>query len=67
MLFIINNANGLITAPVGTVLNVVAGIGRVKMDDVTNAVLPFMAAQRVVLFLLMRFRQLLIWPPKLFH
>ncbi len=35
VLFIINNSIGLITPPVGTVLNVVAGVGRMKIDDVT--------------------------------
>ena len=33
VLFIINNSIGLITPPVGTVLNTVAGVGRMKMDD----------------------------------
>ena len=37
VLFIINNAIGLVTPPVGTVLNVVAGVGRMKMDEVTRA------------------------------
>jgi TRAP-type C4-dicarboxylate transport system permease large subunit len=45
VLFIMNNAIGLITPPVGTVLNVVAGVGRMKMDEVTRGVLPFMVAQ----------------------
>ena len=38
VLFIINNAIGLVTPPVGTVLNTVAGVGRMKMDDVTRGV-----------------------------
>jgi TRAP-type transport system large permease protein len=67
VLFIINNAIGLITPPVGTVLNVVAGVGKMKMDDVTRGVLPFMAAQLVVLFLLVLFPQLVLWPLKLFY
>ena len=37
VLFIINNAIGLVTPPVGTVLNAVAGVGKVSMDDVTKA------------------------------
>ena len=45
VLFIINNSIGLITPPVGTVLNVVAGVGRMKMDEVTRGVLPFMLAR----------------------
>ncbi len=67
VLFIINNAIGLITPPVGTVLNVVAGVGKMKMDDVTRGVMPFMFAQLVVLFLLVLFPQLVLWPLKLFY
>jgi TRAP-type transport system large permease protein len=67
VLFIINNAIGLITPPVGTVLNVVAGVGKMKMDEVTRGVLPFMFAQLIVLFLLVLFPQLVLWPLKLFY
>lgn len=67
VLFIMNNAIGLITPPVGTVLNVVAGVGRMKMDEVTRGVMPFMLAQLVVLFLLVLFPQLVLWPLKLFY
>ena len=67
VLFIINNSIGLITPPVGTVLNVVAGVGRMKMDDVTRGVLPFMLAQFIVMFLMVLFPQLVLWPLKLFY
>jgi TRAP-type transport system large permease protein len=67
VLFIINNAIGLITPPVGTVLNVVAGVGKMKMDDVTRGVVPFLLAQLLVLFLLVLFPQLVMWPLKLFY
>jgi len=67
VLFIINNAIGLVTPPVGTVLNVVAGVGRMRMDEVTRGVLPFMAAQLVVLFLLVLFPQIVMWPLKFFY
>lgn len=66
VLFIMNNAIGLITPPVGTVLNVVAGIGRMKMDEVTRGVLPFMTAQFAVLFLLVLFPALVIVPARWF-
>ena len=36
VLFMINNAIGLITPPVGVVLNTVAGVGKVSMDAVTQ-------------------------------
>ena len=67
VLFIINNAIGLITPPVGTVLNVVAGVGRMKMDPVTIGVLPFMLAQFIVMFLLVLFPQLVMAPLRLFY
>ncbi len=67
VLFIINNAIGLITPPVGTVLNVVAGVGKMKMDDVTRGVMPFMIAQLVVLLLLVMFPQLVLGPLKWFY
>jgi len=64
VLFIINNAIGLITPPVGTVLNTVAGVGRVSMDDVTRGVWPFMVAQFALLFLMVMFPQIVIWPAR---
>lgn len=67
VLFIMNNAIGLVTPPVGTVLNVVAGVGKMKMDAVTRGVLPFMCAQFAVLFLLVLFPQIVLWPLKLFY
>lgn len=67
VLFIINNAIGLITPPVGTVLNVVAGVGRMKMDAVTVGVLPFMVAQFAVMFLLVLFPQLVLVPLHWFY
>ena len=64
VMFIINNAIGLITPPVGTVLNTVAGVGKISMDKVTRGVLPFMIAQFVLLFLMVLFPQIVIWPAK---
>jgi tripartite ATP-independent transporter DctM subunit len=66
VLFIMNNAIGLVTPPVGTVLNVVAGVGRMKMDEVTRGVIPFMCAQFAVMFLLVFFPSLVTVPAKWF-
>jgi len=52
VIFMMNNAIGLITPPVGTVLNVTCGVTGVRMDEIIKGVLPFMYAQLVVLFLL---------------
>ena len=67
VMFIINNSIGLVTPPVGTVLNAVAGVGRMKMDDVTRGVMPFMVVQFVVMFLMVLFPQLVMWPAKLLY
>ena len=66
VLFIINNAIGLITPPVGTVLNVVAGVGKMKMDDVTRGVVPFMIAQFAVMFLMVLFPAIVLVPMRWF-
>ena len=65
VLFIVNNSIGLITPPVGTVLNVVAGVARISMEDLMKGVWPFLLAQLVVLFLMVLFPQLVMWPAKL--
>ena len=64
VLFIINNAIGLITPPVGTVLNVVAGVSKIKMDNIIKGVWPFMVAQLIVLLLLVMFPVLVTGPAR---
>jgi TRAP-type C4-dicarboxylate transport system permease large subunit len=64
VLFIMNNAIGLITPPVGTVLNVVCGVAKISMDQAFRGVLPFLIAQLVVLFLLVLFPDLVLVPLK---
>ncbi len=62
VLFIINNAIGLLTPPVGTVLNVVCGVGRIPMHEVIRGVWPFLLSQLVVLGLLILFPALVLAP-----
>jgi len=62
VLFIINNAIGLLTPPVGTVLNVVCGVGRIPMHDVIKGVMPFLVSQVVVMGLLVVFPGLVMVP-----
>jgi tripartite ATP-independent transporter DctM subunit len=66
VMFIINNSIGLITPPVGIVLNVVCGVSRISMEDIIKGVWPFMIAQLVVLFLMVIFPQLVTVPAKWF-
>ena len=66
VLFIMNNAIGLITPPVGTVLNVVCGVAKISMGTAFRGVLPFLTAQLIVMFLLVLFPQLVLVPMKWF-
>ena len=66
VLFIINNAIGLITPPVGTVLNVVCGVSKISMDDIIKGVWPFMVAQLLVLAVLILFPPLVTVPARWF-
>ncbi|CDZ25527.1 TRAP transporter large permease [Neorhizobium galegae] len=62
VLFIINNSIGLITPPVGTVLNVICGVSKLSMEDLMKGVMPFLIAELIVLFLLVLFPQLVTVP-----
>ncbi len=67
VLFIMNNAIGLLTPPVGTVLNVVCGVARVPMDGVIRGVVPFLAAETAILFLMTLFPALVTVPASWFR
>jgi len=51
---------------VGTVLNTVAGVGRMRMDDVTRGMLPFMWAEFAMMFLMVLFPSLITVPARWF-
>jgi tripartite ATP-independent transporter DctM subunit len=67
VLFIINNAIGLLTPPVGTVLNVVCGVAKVPMDGVIRGVTPFLVAQVAIMFLMTLFPSLVTVPASWFR
>ena len=62
VLFIMNNAIGLVTPPVGTVLNVVCGVAKIPMSGAIKGVIPFMIAETIVMLLLVVFPQIVMWP-----
>jgi tripartite ATP-independent transporter DctM subunit len=62
LMFVLNGAIGLITPPVGTVLNVVAGVGRIPLADVIRGVNPFLVTYLAILALLVAFPQLVTAP-----
>jgi len=64
VLFIMNNAIGLITPPVGIVLNVICGVAKISMKDLMKGLWPFLWAELIVLFLLVLFPALVLVPLK---
>ncbi len=62
LMFILNGAIGLITPPVGTVLNVVAGVGRISMHQVIKGVNPFLITYLIILTAFVIFPQLVTAP-----
>ena len=55
VVFILTGSIGLITPPVGTVLNVVSGVGSLRMETAVTGVLPFLTIYLILLGLLIAF------------
>ena len=62
LMFVLNGAIGLITPPVGTVLNVVAGVGRLSLHQVIKGVNPFLFTYIVILAAFVAFPQIVTAP-----
>lgn len=62
VMFILNCSIGLITPPVGNVLNVIAGVARLPFDRCAVGVLPYLAAMLALLALFVVFPGLIIQP-----
>ena len=62
LMFVLNGAIGLITPPVGTVLNVVAGVGRLPLHRVIQGVNPFLITYVLILALFVIFPQIVTAP-----
>jgi tripartite ATP-independent transporter DctM subunit len=62
VLFVMNNAIGLITPPVGIVLNVVCSGARLQMGQLMKGLWPFLIAEVAVLFLLVLFPSIVLVP-----
>lgn len=61
-MFIYVGCVGLITPPVGTVQNVVAGVGRLRMETVIRGTTPFLLMYVLLLVLFVVFPQLITAP-----
>lgn len=62
VIFVMTTCIGLISPPVGVVLNVVSGVSRVPLGQVIVGVAPFLFAQIAVLALLIAFPQIVLVP-----
>ena len=62
LMFVLNGSIGLITPPVGTVLNVVAGVGRMRLEDVVKGVNPFLITYVIILAIFVLFPQIVTAP-----
>lgn len=62
VVFVIATAVGLLTPPVGVVLNVACSLGKISMEKGARGVAPFVAAQIVLLILFIAFPDLVMVP-----
>ena len=66
VLYVMNAAIGMLTPPVGVVLNVVCGVAKVRMENAISGVIPFLVAETVAMALLIVFPTLVTTPVKWF-
>jgi TRAP-type transport system large permease protein len=62
LMFVLNGSIGLITPPVGTVLNVVASVGRMPLHSVVRGISPFLVTYVMILALFVAFPQIVTAP-----
>jgi tripartite ATP-independent transporter DctM subunit len=67
VVFIICAAIGMITPPVGAVLNTVSGVARIPLEKAVVGVMPFLLAEIAVLVLLILFPGIITGPLDLFY
>ena len=62
VMFILNTSIGLITPPVGNVLNVITGVTKLPFDRAARGMLPYVGMLLLLLILFLIFPQLVIAP-----
>lgn len=62
VLFVLNNCIGLLTPPVGTVLNVACGVGKIGLEDIMKGIWPFLLVEVLILILLILFPSIVLVP-----
>jgi tripartite ATP-independent transporter DctM subunit len=67
VMFVMVGCVGLLTPPVGTVLNVVCGVARINMETICKGVWRYVVAYTVLLILLVIFPELITVPARWMH
>lgn len=67
VIFIMVGCTGLLTPPVGTVLNVVCGVARIRMEDIIKGVWPYVLAYTGLIVLLVVFPEIILAPLRWFY
>ena len=67
VIFMVTAAIGMITPPVGAVLNTVCGVARISMEDAVKGVIPFLIAEFAILTLMIVFPAVVTVPASWFH
>jgi TRAP-type C4-dicarboxylate transport system permease large subunit len=67
VMFVMVGCVGLLTPPVGTVLNVVAGVARIRMEAVIRGAWRYVVAYTLLLLLMVIFPELITVPAKWIH
>jgi tripartite ATP-independent transporter DctM subunit len=62
LVFVFNLSIGLLTPPVGTVLNVACGVGKIGVPDLLRGMWPFLLVQIFILILLVLFPSIVLVP-----
>ena len=62
ILFIFTNCIGLLTPPVGTVLNVACSVGKTDMQGILRGVWPYLIVHLIILLVLILFPQIITAP-----
>ncbi|WAI82331.1 MULTISPECIES: TRAP transporter large permease [Achromobacter] len=67
VMFVMVGCVGLLTPPVGTVLNVVCGVARINMETICKGVWRYVVAYAILLILLVIFPELITVPARWMH
>lgn len=65
VVMIVNTSIGMITPPMALNLFVSSGIAKVRVEDVSRKILPYLAIEIVVLFIITYFPDVVLWLPRL--